>query len=287
MSIVLGALSFAFYRVNRFLLRGLQRLNARATAKKKPEWRVLSGELLKRPLALPIVMTTGPRWNPHALIASAGPFSVKRELRIDARTADSSAQSWTVVANAFPASGSVASLGSASGTSDRLELPPGLYTLVLRYYEWNATARLPAIEVDGTEAVAAAAIPPAVNDFYNDLKGVTGLYYLWLHYYVSVMLRHEKQLGASFVRSEFLPAGNPETEFFYGAMKPGERLDLKPLAARLRDSRVYATLYNRASFPLFWSKIEGSAQSLDPVEGAAFYLIRAVRGTPESAKATV
>jgi hypothetical protein len=287
MSVLLGVLSFAFYHVNRFLLRGAQGLNARATAKKAPEWRILNGELLQHPLALPIVMTTGPRWNPHALIASAGPLSVQRELRVDACAAHSSAQAWTAVVNSFPDLRTVASLGAGSGRSDRLELPAGRYTVILRYYEWTAAPRLPALEVDGKEVVPAAAIPPSTNEFYKDLKQRESRYYLWLHYYISVILRHEKRLPASFVRGQYLPVGNPETEFFYGPMRPGERLDLKPLKPLLNDSRVYATIYNLASFPLFWCRVSKSMESLDPVEGAAYYLIRAHRGIPATATAGV
>jgi hypothetical protein len=286
MSILLGVFSFGFYHVNRFLLRGAQRLNARATAKKSPEWRMLNGELLQRPLALPIVMTTGPRWNPHAIIASAGPLSVTRELRVDARTADSSAQAWTAVVNSFPDGRTVASLGLGSSHSDRLEVPPGRYTVVLRYYERAAAPRLPAIEADGQEVVPAVDVPPTINDFYKELKQRDSSYYLWLHYYISVILRYEKRLPASFIRGQYLPAGNPETEFFYGGMTPGERLDLKSLPLP-GDSRVYATIYNRSSFPLFWCRINKSMDSLDAVEGAAFYLIRANRGAPATARAGV
>jgi hypothetical protein len=283
MSILLGVCSFGFYKVNRFLLRGAQRLNARATAKQPPVWRILNGELLERPLALPIVMTSGPRWNPHAVIASAGPIAIKSELRIDTRTADSSAQTWTAVVNSFPDLKTVGSLGS--GTGDRLELKPGRYTVILRYYECATPARLPAIEIDGKDAVPAIDIPPAVNDFYKDLKERKSRYYLWLHYYISVILRYEKSLPAGFVRREYLPTGNPETEFFWGALKPGERLDLKPLHTQLRDSRAYVTVYSRASFPLFWRRIDTSQESLEAVDGGAFYLIRAHRGAVSRAAA--
>jgi len=287
MSILLGVFSFGFYHVNRFLLRALQWLNARATAKKTPEWRILNGELLQHPLALPIVMTTGPRWNPHALVASVGPLSVQRELRVDACAADSSAQVWTTVVNSFRGLRTVASLGVGSGRSDRLELPPGRYTVILRYYEWAAAPRLPAIDVDGKEVVRAAAIPPSTNEFYKDLKQRDSRYYLWLHYYISVILRHEKRPPASFVRGQYLPVGNPETEFIYGPMKPGERLDLKPLEPLLNDSRVYVTIYNLASFPLFWCRVGKSMESLDPIDGAAYYLIRAHCGIPAAATADV
>lgn len=290
MNILLGVFSFGFYHVNKTLLTGVQRMFFRLAAKRSTQWRLLSGEALRRPLALPIVMTTGPRWNPHAIIAAAGPLTVKRTLKIDANAARSSAKAWTAVVNAFPGFGTVASLGSASGGSERLELAPGRYTVVLRYYEWNGSARLPSIEVDENQIVAAADVPAAVNDFYEKLRGRTGFYYLCLHYYISVILRYEKHLSGRFVRAEYLPVGNPETEFFYGALKPGERLNMAALRPLLGQHRLYVTVYNRASFPLYWAKIDQSmfdqsakrldAAQLDAVEGGAYYLIRAHRFTP-------
>ena len=277
MKALLGILSFAFYHVNKTLLVGVQRLYFRLAPKKATEWRFLSGEGLKRPLALPIVMTTGPRWNPHAIIAAVGPLSVQHTLRIDAPAAASSAKAWTVVVNAFPGLRTVASLGSMSGGTDSLQLAPGRYTLMLRYYEAGSSPRLPAIEIDGTPIVAGVDVPPTVNDFYKELKGHNGFYYLWLHYYISVILRYEKRLPPSFVRAEYLPVGNPETEFFYGALKPGERLSLASVRLLRNDHRIYVAVYNRASFPVFWCTVGQSTEELEPVEGGAYYLIRAHR----------
>jgi len=285
MKVFLAVFSFGFYHVNKALLRGVQRLFFRLAPKRSAEWRMLSGEALKRPLALPMVMTTGPRWNPHALVAAAGPLTVKHTLRIDVPTAEASAAAWTAVVNSFPRFATVGSLGSASGGGDRIELPPGRYTVMFRYYEWNDRPRLPAIEVDGAEMVAAADMPPGLNDFYREIKGRTGLYYLGLHYYISVLLRNEKRLSSGFVRAEYLPVGNPETEFFYGALQPGERLSLESLRPLFQEHRIYATVYNRASFPVWWSKIDESMQQLDAVDGGAYYLIRAHRGAPVAERA--
>jgi hypothetical protein len=124
-----------------------------------------------------------------------------------------------------------------------------------------------------------------MNDFYRELKGRTGLYYLCLHYYVSVLLRYEKRLSNRFVRGEYLPVGNPETEFFYGALRKGERLDLSSVRPLLADHRVYATIYNRASFPVWWGKIDESMQQLDAAEAGAYYLIRAHRLRPAAERA--
>jgi hypothetical protein len=280
MNILLAVFSFGFYRVNKVLLRGVQRLFFRLAPKRCTEWRPLSGEALKRPLALPIVITTGPRWNPHAIIAAVGPLTVQSSLKIDVPTAESSAKAWTAVVNAFPAFDTVGSLGSVSGAGDRLELPPGRYTVVLRYYEWNDAPRLPAIEVDGKQVVAATDIPSNLNDFYEELRGRTGFYYLCLHYYISVILRNEKRLSAAFVRGEYLPVGNPETEFFYGALQPGERLSLTSLKPLFQDHRLYGTVYNRASFPIWWGKLDESMSQLEAGEAGSYYLIRAHRATP-------
>ena len=281
MTILLAALSFCFYHVNRIVLLGVQLLYFRFAPQAVKSWRVISGESLRRPLFLPIVMTTGPRWNPHAIIAGAGPFTVREKLRIGARTADASAKAWTVVVNAFPSFRTVGSLGSLTGGNDEIRLPPGRYTLVVRYYEWTGEPSLPAVEVDGTRLIESSPLSRDSNEFFRSLSGRTSLYYLGLHYYISVLLRHEQWFPAGFVRSQYLPVGNPESHFFYGPLNPGERLNVERVLPLLSSHRVYLTIYNRASFPIFWCAINVSVRQFDPVEGGAHYLIRAHGIVPE------
>jgi hypothetical protein len=79
----LALASFLFYRSTRFVMRRLTVLNSRLNRRRAHEWNLLSAETLQLPLALPAIMTAGPRWNPHAIIAGAGPFSVKQSVSVD------------------------------------------------------------------------------------------------------------------------------------------------------------------------------------------------------------
>ncbi len=168
-----------------------------------------------------------------------------------------------------------ATFSAEAGVKNKIDLPPGRYTLVLRYYGWNGEPRLPAIEVDGVQVVDTTPLSPDTNDFYNNLSARTGFYYLCLHFDVSVIPRYRQNLPAGFVRREYLPVGNPESSFFYGPLESGQRLSVASVLPLLPDYRLDFTVYNRASFPVFWCSVDGSAAECDAVKGGAHYLIRA------------
>src|SRR5262249_49307691 len=135
----LGLGSFLFYRSAKAVMRGLLHRHNAKTAQQVPKWQPVSGEFLSKPFALPLVMTTGPRWNTHAVIATLAPVVVEGTLEIDATAADRSARSWTVVVCTHPARTTVTSVGSLaspySGGQARITLPAGTYWLGLRYYD--------------------------------------------------------------------------------------------------------------------------------------------------------
>jgi hypothetical protein len=270
----LSALSFAFFRLNRFLLTSLRRAHFRR--RQSPEWLTLP-ELLARPLALPIVMVTGPRWNTHALVATAGPVRVERSLRLDASAADASARLWTVVVYSAARTETVAAVdsraprGEGAGT---VELPPGAYSLVLRYYEWAADPRLPSVAIDGRPAIPERSLPGAGNDYLRALGGQRRGYGRALHYYVLNLLRYRRLFPASFVRAEFLPVGNPETEFAYGALERGQTLEIDCPPALLAAHRVYVTVYDSASFPVTWRALDAPGRTALEATAAGYYLLR-------------
>jgi hypothetical protein len=51
---------------------------------------------------------------------------------------------------------------------------------------------------------------------------------LAMHQYVYPMLVLRRHLPAAFVHAEFLPVGNPETRYVYGACRAGHRLRVRP-----------------------------------------------------------
>jgi hypothetical protein len=191
-----------------------------------------------------------------------------------------------MVVHAEPAHDMVASIGALDagdhGAWRTIELPPGIYRLALRYYQWSETAELPAIDVDGTPVVAPLKVPADANDFYRDLAGRTNPLYLCLHSYVCTLLRHREWFPPAFAEREYLPAGNPQTTFHYGFVQAGTRLAIELGAGLLDTHDVYFTAYNRASFPVLWYQLTGSSHRTPPIPATGTYLIRVHGRTPAS-----
>jgi hypothetical protein len=270
--------SLAFYRVVRAGARALWVLYARRRSRKGVRWQFADAETLNNPLALPILMTTGPRWNTHALIANLGPVPVRETLELDVAPAERSAKSWTVVVSAFPAFRSVATVSSLAGPFPegiaRVPLPAGTYSLGLRYYHWADTVELPGVRVDGQPVTAGQWMPPDLNRYLHDLPKRTNLFYRALHYYVYVALKYADRLPAGFAEQEFLPVGNPETRFRYGIVPRGKSLRVETSPALRNACDVYVTLYNRASFPVHWFEVTGDSSVTPAFEFDCMYLIR-------------
>jgi hypothetical protein len=267
--------SCIFFHTVKWLLKRLRRVRDRH--KEGLDWRTLS-EVLDQPLALPYIMVTGPRWNPHALIASLGPFQVKHGLRIRADTAHRSAQMWTLVIYGASNSHVIASIDSNSVARDdgwsEHTLPAGRYSGILRYYEWSANPRLPEIELDGNRRTSERSISPHENNYFGELRAKDGVFYACLHYYVLEMLRLRRYLPESFVRREYLPVGNPETAFLYGYVRHGQCLEITSSEGLPEGHRLYLTLYNRSSFPIIWSEVQLLPYRTLPAEATGSYLLR-------------
>jgi hypothetical protein len=267
--------SFMFFHAVKWLLNRLRR--ARDRNRELLDWRTIA-EVLGQPLALPYIMVTGPRWNPHALIAGVGPFQVEHVLRIRADTANRSAQMWTLVIHRVSDSRPVASISSNSAAPDDVwrehTLPPGRYSGILRYYEWSADPRLPEIEIDGSRRISERPVPPNENDYLGRILNKNGVFYACLHYYVLEMLRLRRHLPESFVRREYLPVGNPETAFLYGHLGRGQCVEVTSSQGIPEGHRLYLTIYNRSSFPVTWSEVRSLPYRTRPAEGSGSYLLR-------------
>jgi hypothetical protein len=150
----------------------------------------------------------------------------------------------------------------------------GKYTIAVRYYQCSASVEFPALTVDGGDKVRPATVPSTLNDVYYSLSKRPSLFYLFLHYYVFVLLRHRRYFPLSLVRREFLPSGNPETHFYFGALRKAERLTMIVRKDFLSSYEVYLTMYNRASFPLTWCQVTDTdfASPASPVD--VTYLVR-------------
>jgi hypothetical protein len=274
--------SFVFYRCIRLLLKGVIALHRRSRRGKPPTWQSITGETIQKPLILPTIIATAPRWNPHAVTASLGPFEVQKQLKIDLATVKGSAPVWTVVVNAFPSLQTATALSSLKPTqtdadSGTVSLEPGLYMLALRYYRGGTTQVLPAVEVDGTPLSPAQPLPLEPNAYFHSLRSRETGFYRALQYYLYAVLELRERQPDGFVYGEYLPQPNPETRFFFGHFQRGERLELQ-LKPGLRDTcAVYLTCYDRASFPLRWYEVTEDWHRSEPLEEDGTWLIRVVR----------
>jgi hypothetical protein len=273
----LACLSFAFFCATRAVLVRLVDWHFRGRPAEARRWRILSAESLQRPLALPIVMTTAPRWNTHAIVATVGPLQVRDAIEIQVTPARRSAASWSIVVYTFPGHATVCSVGSTDDHAQgrvRLPLPPGRYLLGVRYYRWRDDVELPAVFVDGDATVEPAKVPADVNTFLHQLRARRSLLHRWLHYHVRTLLRLRDWVPEPFLQRRFLPVGNPDTRFVYDAVERGAPLRVRIDPVILQHHDVYFTLYDRWSLPVMWCELDAPERTLPPAEEDGFYVLR-------------
>jgi hypothetical protein len=271
--IPMALLSFSFYKVIRLFMRQFVRLFPAVGREKKNTWRILNAEALQSRLVLPVLMTSAPRWNTHAIIAIGGPWLVNHSICLHFPEVVGASMSWTV--NRVSDHQIVASGNIRNDSSPQtIVLSPGSYRLTVRCYDCHMAVKLPVIEVDGVETVAATAVPADTNSFYHDLTCHSNLFYLGLHYYVATLLRYRKWLPQSFIEREYLPVGNPQTKFYYGFLHAGESLVITLEPELLQTHNLYFTLYNRASFPISWYPLQEQKHKTIPFQADGTYLIR-------------
>jgi len=283
----LGVLSFGFSRVLRALLSNLGRYYNPMNKQEKPEWQVVSANFLAKPIKLVWAMSRA-RWNLHSLIALAGPFNVTDSLSIHAQTIAQSAPTWTAVfytLGDYKTHANISSL-TVSGENEweTVKLPAGRYLVGLRHYHWHDPVTLPAICADGQEALGATEIaaPRDANRFYRDLIHRQGLVHVCLNGYVYPLLRFRRWLPASFVRNVFLPVPNPETQFHYGALQAGERLQVQLAPGLLETHELFFSLYNRFCFPLDWYRLTQETHLTEARDCKAVFIIRIHPKYPEA-----
>lgn len=245
------------------------------------QWRVLSAENLAKPLSVPVLMTKGPRWNTHAIIGTLGPIAVREQLHLDRPTMAAAAGSWIGCVYRFPDYATVASFDDRSG-EEPIALPPGRYTVGLRYYHPRSPITFPPVTIDGGEGVAAVTVPADVNDCYRDLKQRDRWFYRWLHFYIFTLLQWRDRLPAAWVEREYLPVGATDTQFFYGVLYCDQGVTLGIETVLLTQYDFYWTQYNRSSLPLAWQMITAAETAIAPQDQEGFYLIRCRRRSPES-----
>lgn len=244
-------------------------------------WQCLP-QLMNHPYGIPFLMTTGPRWNTHAVIATISGLKIKKVLEIQAQVADRSTQSWTVVVYNDLAQ-TIAYRGSSqrNGESwEKLELSPGTYSLALRYYEPTAQALLPKIKVDGavvTDNQDCSKEFDVYQRYLGKIKQRKSLFFTLMHYYVYALLKWPSLASEQRIRQEYLPVGNPETHFRYGAIDKGKHLHVDCSEQLLEKALVYLTILNQSSFPQMWTRITTTDYQSPPVPMSGTWLMRIVK----------
>ena len=288
--IPLALLSFVFYKVMKFIIGNLFTVYLAINTKKASQWRILSQNVIEAPLVLLVLMTKGPRWNTHAVIGTLGPCKVNESIAIDLNTANNSARSWIAVIYSFPSYRTVSSIESEqiNLTNDwhTVKVPPGKYSLGVRYYNRSPEINYPAIKIDDNLFVDTCSVPSNVNDYYDDLIKAKNWFFSSLHYYIFTILKLRQYLPESFVRKEYLPVGAPATHFAYNYLESQQALKIAIATDILEQFDVYFTFYDRSSLPLSWCIITDTEYLLSPPGCQGYFLLR-VRPKPECAKTTI
>lgn len=275
----LGGLSFLYSRLIKWSLTFISRYYSPARKQIEPQWQVVSADFLQGPVKLLWTMSRA-RWNLHALIAIAGPFTVTRSLAVEIPALRQSAKAWTAVIYTLQNYKTITSISSLTVPAEAdwvtVELPPGRYLVGLRHYQWHDPIQLPSIQVDQQLALGAQllAAPPDFNQFYRDLSHRRGWLYSSLNFYVYPLLRYQQWLPARFVKQTFLPVPNPETQFYYGALETGEALQLKATPELLATHSLFLSLYSRDCFPLDWYAVTTTEHTTQPLPEKGVYILR-------------
>lgn len=252
---------------------------SRAPPPGPPAWRLLDGELLADPQALLAFSVLAPRWNPHAVTALSPPLRVERRVCIDLAAVEASSRRWTLTAQG-PLGSAV--IGTASTQPEQaeacLELGPGLWRLVLRMYDPQPGAVLPAVEVDGAAALQSKPLPQDPLGVFRTLAARRKPLHRLLQAHVLPLLHLRGLLGEARVRRIYLPVGNPETQFQYGTLRPGQRLKVEPPADLPPGCGLYLCCYDRASFPTFFAAVPAAGLECPPAAEAGSWLLRVVAG---------
>jgi hypothetical protein len=278
-SIVPAALSFLLFRLVRSALKKAKLRYISRHPESCKEWQLMNAEFVRKPLVLPLIMTGAPRWNPHALIGTVGPIAVKNTIALHAPTARASAGEWFFVIYSHPDHKTIGSLSSLTDSGAEWEFVSvpraGQYTIGARYYHPQVSLQFPEIRIDNASMIPSKRGSPDANAFYSELRQRENIFYRSLQYYIYAMLRCRDWFSRDFVQREFLPVGNPETEFVFGPIRAGEPLILNFDPRLFETTDIYVTIYSRCSFPIAWFELTASSLREPCIaQEAGFYLMR-------------
>jgi hypothetical protein len=284
---IIAAVSYWFYRLARAEMQWLVRRHYKLLLSNgaRQKWKTIS-EDLEMPGRLHVISVLAPRWNCHALLASMSPIWVGQSMTLELAGFGSQADAWSLIL--YDDSLNVREwIGSATIKERTVtwHLNPAAYTLSLRYYVDGDDIEVPTVIIDGSVRIVGGKIAGERLRYKRHLETIRnrdGLYFRLLHYYMFYYLSRQRK-SEGWLRQQFLPVGNPDTEWHYGHLDVGEMLTIHCDEACQQTYNVYACFYNWASFPVEWQTIRTLEWCSGPFEQAVGYAIRRVeRGNSDS-----
>ena len=237
----------------------------------------------------------GPRWNTHTNVHELGVCPSARISDVRVENIVEQGFSWQVVAygNALGRE-TLGRCGPVSDASDSVALRVETlepydrdFSLKLRGYlfDGRTSAPLPRIWLDGALLTEKSKLIRADQmDFNRILRARQQLVHLALQYYVFPLLCFRRFFSQAFVRSEYLPVPNPDTQWLYGPAFEGYALRFRITATVLADHLVFCTVYSRGSMPVDRLHDMRDGDEIEPADEDGFWALRRVRkdGGPTS-----
>ncbi|MBE7172401.1 MAG: hypothetical protein INR73_17570 [Williamsia sp.] len=241
-------------------------------------------------LGIPYIMLNAPRWNTHALIASAGPLHIADHAMIDLSGIQAACKSWTLAFYKQPANKChkvVSPLAEGSWT-EPFYVSKGDYVIVLRLYEEKYPLELPGIVVDEGRIHISKRVLTARQEYIPEkILHKRGAFYDLIHHYLFYAFKHGSHAADHRIRNEYLPVGNPETIFRFGYLPQYGGIRVQAADNISGSTLMYITFFNKSSFPVFSQKIAmlNNVYRSPPATTEGTYLIRIVplhRGVSDS-----
>lgn len=286
--------SYAANRFARFWFRLCYRLkfvfSKRQINESSYAWQTINEIVSQKPRLISYLALAAPRWNPHAIIASCGPMRIQNSVAIDISELNRSCAKWYLIVYNAPGGQTVSATSSTNdGMAERkLEVSPGIYTVTLRVYEPQEKMSFPSLSIDDgmrqveKRHIRCAELPSLEDNVFNLQSG----FYRFVHSYMYTMLRYRSWFPKKWIEREYLPVGNPETHFRYGAFDSEQAVSIDFDESSRSGMLVYLTCYNRSSFPVFSTKLEEKNGIVTPrFTEAGFYLLRVLAARDTSNRA--
>ncbi len=242
-------------------------------------WKTMSDDL-DRHGRFYIISVLAPRWNCHALLARLSPIRIDKSLTLELSGFGSRAHSWSLVL--YDDSLKMKEwIGSTTNERETVtwRLPPAIYSLSVRYYTDSDDLEVPTVVIDGAIRVMGGKITAEAPRYRRHLEAIrnrSGPIFRLLQFHVFYDLSRMEKC-ADVLRRQFLPMGNPDTEWNYGHLAIGERLKINSSYAHQRAYKVYVCFYNWASFPVDWFTVDSVNWCGDAFDQPVAYAIRRVR----------